>query len=160
MPHQAVTSLVQVLCFPLCLVLSIFPSINSFCFPFPHVKCPKYCSFLRNVCFAWAISKTSTLVFLSKYDIRNMCQKIHISKALILSSICLFSPWFWGIQKYGKYIAPTRRFLSSKCNFRDVNISHLCKCASNNFYSNLNLTFASTIVCSTSTLIFKVLYLL
>ena len=70
--------------------------INSFCFPFPRIKCPKYCSFLsfiilRSVCFALAISKTSTLAFLSRCDILNMRRKIHISKALILSSICVSS---------------------------------------------------------------------
>ena len=73
-----------------------YPSISSFCFPFPRIKCPKYCCFLscivlRSVCFALAISKTSKLVFLSRCDILNMCRKIHISKALILSSICLSS---------------------------------------------------------------------
>ena len=67
-------------------------SISSFCFLFPHIKCPQYCSFLsctvlKSVCFAIAISKTSTLVFLSRCDILNMRQKIHISKALILSCI-------------------------------------------------------------------------
>ena len=95
--HQSITSLVQVLlCFPLYLVfLSFLPSV-VFCFPFPHIKCPKYCSFLsgivlRGVCFAIAISKTSTLVFLFKYNILNIRRKNHISKALILSSICLVS---------------------------------------------------------------------
>ena len=80
-PHQSVTSLVQVLlCFPLRLVPSIFPSISSFCFPFPRIKCPKYCSFvsyivLRSVCFTLAISKTSKLDFLSRCDILNMRRK-------------------------------------------------------------------------------------
>ena len=97
MPHQSVTSLVQVfLCFLLHLVLSIFSFIGTCCFPFPRIKCPKYCSFLscivlRSVCFAFAISKTSTLVFRSRCDILNMRRKIHISKALILSSICLLA---------------------------------------------------------------------
>ena len=67
-----------------------------FLFSFPRIKFPKYCRFLscivlRSVCFALAISKTSKLVFLSRCNILNMCRKIHISKALILSSICLFS---------------------------------------------------------------------
>ena len=97
MPHQSVTTLVQtLLCFPLCLLLSIFPSITTFCLPFPHTKCRKYCSFhscivLRSVCFALAICNTSILVFMSRCNILNTCQKIHISEALILSSICLTS---------------------------------------------------------------------
>ena len=72
-------------------LLSFLPSVVLF--PFPRIKCPKYCSFLscivlKSVCFALAISKTSKLVFLSRCHILNMRQKMHISKALTFSSIC------------------------------------------------------------------------
>ena len=91
----------------------LFPSINSFFSSFPHIKCPKYCSslsciVLRSVCFAVAISKTSILLFLTRCDILNMRQKIHISKALNLSSICLFS--VHDSKAYKRYIAPYQTF--------------------------------------------------
>ena len=72
-------------------ILSLLSVFNQqFCLPFLRIKCPTYCSFLscivlRNVCFAFAISKTSKLVFLSRYDILNMRRKMHISKTWILS---------------------------------------------------------------------------
>ena len=129
MSHQSFTSRVQVLLyFPLHLVHSIFPSISCFAFPSSYKKCPKCCFLscivLRCVCVVLAISKTFISVLLSRYDILNMRRKIDISKALILSSICLFS--VHDSEAYKKMESTyhlTRRFLIYIYNFRAVNTS-------------------------------------
>ena len=106
MQHQSVTSLDRILLFLfLRLVPSIFSSISSFCVPFPRIKCPKYCGFLscivlRSVFFASAVSKTTKLVFLSKYHILNMRRKFT-------------SQTHWFYLAYTRYTY--RRYMKHRC---------------------------------------------